>query len=93
MLSLCENILMQMDANDVLLYMLISHATTFWLLFYRERKNLCVFVDAHTRSFMFGCMSAVHVCRVSVKIATSTRLQIQSILSPMNLTVLACFSA
>lgn len=53
----CENILMQIDANDVVLYMQISHATTLWLLFYVDRQTLVsVFVNAHVFQFMFGCV-------------------------------------
>lgn len=62
---------MQIDANDVVLYMQISHATTLWLLFSEDRRTLeCFFVDARVYLFMFGCMSG----------DTSTRLQMQSIL-------------
>lgn len=38
--SLYENMLMQIDANDVVLYMQISHATTLWLLFFGARRTL-----------------------------------------------------
>lgn len=71
--SLCENMLIQIDANDVVLYMQISHATTLWLLFFQRQTNPCegVFVDA---CLMFGCMSGI-----CVKTATYTRLQKQSI--------------
>lgn len=61
--SLCENMLMQIDANDVVLYMQISHATTLWLLFSRGQTNTCecMFVEAHVYHSMFGCMSGVFV--------------------------------
>lgn len=48
--SFCENMLMQIDANDVLvLYMQISHATTPPAFVFRGQMNSCecMFVDAH----------------------------------------------
>lgn len=38
--GLCENMLMQIDANEVVLYMQISHATTLWLLFQGDKRTL-----------------------------------------------------
>lgn len=52
-LSLCENMVMQIDANYVVLYMQISHATTLCLLCLGVRQTL-LFVDAHVYQFMFG---------------------------------------
>lgn len=51
------------NANDVVLYMQISHATTLWLLFFGDRRALSVYVDAQVCQFMFGCMSGVFVWR------------------------------
>lgn len=45
MLSLCENTVMQIDANNVALYMQISHVTT-PLLFLWARQTFAI-VDAH----------------------------------------------
>lgn len=71
--SLCDNMLMQMNANAAVLYMQISHATTLWFLFFRGRWTVC------------GCSCLpvyvwVYVRGVCVKTVTSTRLQMQSIL-------------
>lgn len=89
-LSLGENMLMQIDANDVVLYMQISHATILWLLFFKDRQTL---VNVHMwMQASIGYIWA-HVWYVCEKLTTSTRLQIESILSPINLKVLAGFTA
>ena len=63
---------MQIDANDAVLYMQISHATTLWLLSFGGRRTpvsvfVDVFADARVYLFMFGWMSGP----VCVKRATS----------------------
>lgn len=62
MFSLCENMLMQIDANHVVLYMQISHATSLRFWFFGDREPLeSVCVDAHVYRFMFVLMSDVFV--------------------------------
>lgn len=57
-----ENMLIQIDANDVMLNMQISHAATLWLLFLRRRQSLVsVLFDARGSQFVFGCLSGVFV--------------------------------
>lgn len=91
MCSLCENILMQIDANDVVMYMQISHATTLWFLFFRDRETLVrLFVDAHVCQFMFGCMSGVFVFENGYFHRATNAINTPS---PINLTVLADFAA
>lgn len=89
--SLCENMVMQIDANDVVLYMQISHATTLLAFVLQGQTNSWVYVCG------CSCLPVhvwVYVWGVCVETATSTRLQMQSILpSPINLKVLAGFTA
>lgn len=60
--SLCENMLMQIDANDVVLYMQISHAATLWLLFFRDRRTLmsvCLWMLMSTSSCLGVCLGCL----------------------------------
>lgn len=83
-LSLCENMLMQIDANDAVLYMQISHATIlvfFFFLFFKDKHILVIVCACRCIWVMFGCMSGLFF----EKITTSRKLQIESIHSPINL--------
>lgn len=84
--SLCENMLMQINANYVVLYMQISHAATLWLLFFQRQTNLCECVCVYL--LMFGCMSGV-----CAKTAPSTRLTAINTQSSINSTILTGFTA
>lgn len=80
-----ENMLIQIDANDVMLKMQISHAATLWLLFLRHRQSLVsVLFDAGV--FVFGCLSGVFVRNFHKASHTI------NILCPINLKVLAGFT-
>lgn len=58
--GLGENMLMQIDANDAVLYMQISHATILcFFLFFKDRQTLVSVCVCKCVWVMFGCMSGV----------------------------------
>lgn len=87
--SLCENMLMQIDANDVVLYMQISHATTLWLLFFGTGELWMFMWMLRSVSLCLGvCLGCL--CEDGYFHKATNAINIPS---PINLKVLACFTA